>query len=240
MIRSTSAGAASRAPTARTVGSTVGALRVRRRWVVRASPGPSDQRWWTAAFVPPVTGSASRRRSPPMSASWNASLTAIVRDGGTEQALGVRLVLGHQDGRSRRGRQPGRAQDGVLGTQRHAPGLVGLRDRRPSVIDAPGPGVAEPERRQQVDLGGFRRAVRDGDADGHVVDGGLGVLDVDIEVAVVIERARVGQLVLGFVLRPPGVLGRPAAHRERPPTGTCSERADSSPSAWRRGRSRPP
>ena len=52
-----------------------------------------------------------------------------------------------------------------------------------------------------------------------VVD--LGVLDVDVEVAVLVEDPGVEQLVLGVERRPPGVLLDRAARRGTRAGGTC-------------------
>src|SRR5687767_8398947 len=60
----------------------------------------------------------------------------------------------------------------------------------------PAPGVAKPKRGQQVQVCGIGSAIHDGDAREHVVDVGLGILDEDIEVTVLIEDAAVDQLEL--------------------------------------------
>ena len=78
---------------------------------------------------------------------------------------------------------------------RGARGAVAVRrDRRPRrpVV----PGVAEPERRQQVQRRRLRPAVVRGDAHQQVVVVRLRVLDLHVEVAVVVEHAGVEQLVL--------------------------------------------
>ena len=62
----------------------------------------------------------------------------------------------------------------------------------------PGPGVAEPDRRQQVERRRLRAAVVDRDLDEDVLGRRLGVLDEDVEVAAVVEDAGVEQLVLGL------------------------------------------
>ena len=72
-------------------------------------------------------------------------------------------------------------------------------------IKIPGPGVAEPGRRQHVDSLGLRALV--GELDGHqqVVRAGLGVVHLGDPVPVAVERAGVQQLVLGLVTVPAGV-----------------------------------
>ena len=111
------------------------------------------------------------------------------------QPLAVALVLAEQE--------VGRALDveRVL-----AEGLVLREHRRVIAVEPaqagaravrwPGPGVAEPQRRQQVERRVLRAPVGDGDAEGEVQRTGLGVLDLDVEVPAVVEDAGVEQLVL--------------------------------------------
>ncbi len=66
-------------------------------------------------------------------------------------------------------------------------------------VAPPRPGVPEPERGQEVERGGEGAAVVYGDQDEHVVGRGLRVLDEDVEVAVLVEDARVDELELGLV-----------------------------------------
>ena len=63
-------------------------------------------------------------------------------------------------------------------------------------VVSPRPGIAEPERREQMDRGRFRTAVMNGDLDQNVFGIGLGVFDKHIEVAVVVEDAGVEKFVL--------------------------------------------
>ena len=63
----------------------------------------------------------------------------------------------------------------------------------------PGPLVAEPERRQDVQLGRLRAAVVDGDLDQDVFGRLLGIFHEHVEVAVLVEHARVEQFVLHLV-----------------------------------------
>ena len=58
------------------------------------------------------------------------------------------------------------------------------------------------------------RAVGHRDANGDVLEIGLGVLDLDLEVAVVRESAGIGQLVLGIESSAPRVLGHEILIRE--------------------------
>ena len=60
----------------------------------------------------------------------------------------------------------------------------------------PSPGIAKPELRKNVERR-LRSAIVDGHAHQHVFDVGLCVFDEHIEVAIVVEYARVQELVLG-------------------------------------------
>src|SRR5438094_190997 len=133
--------------------------------------------------------------------------------GNAPQPLGVRLILGKEELRITCRGQPRGAEGVMLCLEdRPRPGLrvewlvVGGLEGGSSVVGAPRPGVAEPERRQEMDRGGLGAAVRDGDPDRNVVLGRLRVFDFHVEVAVVVEDAGVGQLVLGVLLTAPGVL----------------------------------
>ena len=64
---------------------------------------------------------------------------------------------------------------------------------------APGPGVAEPERRQHVQCRGVRTVIRHDKTYQRVVRGILGVFREHVEVAVVVKHARVGQFKLRIV-----------------------------------------
>jgi hypothetical protein len=72
-------------------------------------------------------------------------------------------------------------------------------DAWPHATARPGPGVVEPERRQQMQGRGLRSAVAGANADQHILGAGLGVLDEDIEISVLGERPGVEQFVLRFV-----------------------------------------
>src|SRR5581483_1558364 len=67
---------------------------------------------------------------------------------------------------------------------------------RPALISAPRPGVAEPRGRPHVNLCRLRAAIDEGDTNQDVFDCGLGVFDEQVEIAVVVEHARVNQLIL--------------------------------------------
>src|SRR5207249_689950 len=74
----------------------------------------------------------------------------------------------------------------------------------------PRPGVAEPERRQNVERRRVRTAVGDRHADQNIVGRGLRVLDGDVEITTVVEDARVDQLELRVPLpAAPALLDQP-------------------------------
>ena len=60
----------------------------------------------------------------------------------------------------------------------------------------PGPGVAEPEVRHQVQLSGFRSAIDGLDADANILRTSFRIFDEDVEVAVFIEDSGIQQFVL--------------------------------------------
>src|SRR3954468_22440137 len=66
------------------------------------------------------------------------------------------------------------------------------------VAASPGPVIPEPERRQERERRFFGTVVRGGDPDQYVVRRALRVLDENVEVAILVEDVRVGELVLGI------------------------------------------
>ena len=72
---------------------------------------------------------------------------------------------------------------------------LGLRRR------APGPRIAKPKVRQDVERRGLGPAVVRRDPDRQVLRIGFGVLDEDVEVAIVVEDAGIEQLVLWTLSR---------------------------------------
>ena len=107
--------------------------------------------------------------------SWKASFTCGCGFARAEQPLDVRLVLGHEDRRRRAvERTRSAARSGPGPAARSRAGRRPSRGSRPwaaaAVIGpAPRPGVAEPERRQQVKRRGLGPAVRRGDPDQEIV-----------------------------------------------------------------------
>jgi len=98
------------------------------------------------------------------------------------------------------------AGDGGAGPAPHQEGTDRTR-----VIDTPGPHIPEPQGRQQRQRGFLRPGVAGCHPDAHVVGSGLGVIDGDLPVAVVVEHAGVEELVLGVVLGAGGIAGEQIA-----------------------------
>src|SRR5690349_11123709 len=80
-------------------------------------------------------------------------------------------------------------------TARKTGGAAG--NRAPQVL-APGPGVAEPELRKDMESGRFRAAIHGCDLNENVFDICFGVLDKNIEVAVVDENSGIEQFEFGL------------------------------------------
>ncbi len=76
---------------------------------------------------------------------------------------------------------------------------IGQRDRRPLRLGVPRPAVAEPQVGQHVERRGVGAGVAHRDPHADVRRAGLGVVDRDVPVAVLVEQARVEQLVLALV-----------------------------------------
>ncbi len=115
------------------------------------------------------------------------------------ETLRIALILGEQQLRASIAVQPVLAQfmvGGLNGARRH------LAEGRLAIVLTPGPGVPEPERRQQAKPGRFRPAIVHGDPDEHVFRAFLGVFHEHVEIAVVVKHARIEQLVLELLPRP--------------------------------------
>ena len=87
---------------------------------------------------------------------------------------------------------------------------------------------------------GFGTAVVNADLDQDVLGRFLGILDEDVEVAILIEHARVEQFVLEFVAGSDRGLCRPGWRTGRPPADTCRGTSCTNGSACCRGRSSTP
>ena len=117
------------------------------------------------------------------------------RVGLAPQAFGVRLVLAEEQVDVVADVQPVLAE--LFVPRRHARhGAVDGTQRRLLRRCTRRPGVPEPQRGEQVDRCRVGAAVADGDAGQQVRRSGLGVVDLHVEVAPVVEDAGVQQLVL--------------------------------------------
>ena len=140
-------------------------------------------------------------------ASVDAVLHVRARVRLAPEPLAVRLVLGEEELGRPLAVEPAWAQRFVLGLDQRV-----VRDRAAGAKDGargggiPGPGVAKPHRREEVQPCGLGAAIRRGDPDQEVVGRRLRVLDQHVEVAVPLEDARVHQLELGRAPVPPPVL----------------------------------
>ncbi len=76
------------------------------------------------------------------------------------------------------------------------------------MVIAPGPGIAEPERGEQVQRSPFRPPVGGAETNEDILRIDLGVLDRDVEVAIFRKNARVDQFILRLAL-PPAAIRRP-------------------------------
>ena len=74
-----------------------------------------------------------------------------------------------------------------------------LSELRPVRAGVPRPLIPKPESRQDLQIRRFGAAIVNADLDQDVFASGLRILDKDVEVAVLVEDARVEQLVLEFV-----------------------------------------
>ena len=120
--------------------------------------------------------------------------------GNAEDPLGVGFVLREQQGHVAFAIQVSLAQIGIDRLDDTLPRCaVGLEESRPVGTAVPGPLVAEPERRQDVHLGRFGAAIVDRDLNQDVFRGRLGILDEDVEVAILVEHAGIDQFVLHFL-----------------------------------------
>ncbi len=166
--------------------------------------------------------------------------------GRVEQPRRVRLVLREQEP----GRPPLRpgvggetepAEGGVLREERTFAGVTDPRLRPvPFPRAPPGPGVPEPEGRQEIERGRLGPAVGRGHPDQDVVRGSFRVLRDDIEISPSVEDAGVPHLEFPLDLRSPAGSPRPGGRTEMPPGEVCKGPSYRSGWASSRGRSTPP
>ena len=149
----------------------------------------------------PVCCGIDGRRLPEHDAVVDAVLDVGRAIGDAENPLRVRFVLGEQAAarrrRSTRYRSPSLRIDRLDDALPRRSG--DLLQHRPVGCALPRPLIAKPERRQDVQLGRLRAAIVNRDLNQDVFGRLLGVFDEHVEVAVLVEHARVEQLVLEFV-----------------------------------------
>ncbi len=168
-------------------------------------------------------------------------LDVRARVGRVEEPLGIGVVLGEQQRRRTIAVEPSIAKFRVR--RRHdARAARSFRRRQVRFRRArpPVPRVAEPQRGQQMNRRGLRPPVRDGDPDEAFLRRRLGILDEDVEVAIVVEDAAVDRART----RSPCACGAHSSSRGRRtgrrPGGTCTATSCTSGSAWNRDRSSTP
>src|SRR5262249_32319033 len=84
--------------------------------------------------------------------------------------------------------------------------VVDALERGLGAVSGPAPGVAEPQLGQDMDFGVLGSAIVQRESQQDVLGVGLGILDLDVEVAIVVEDAGINQLELGLAPVAPGVL----------------------------------
>ncbi len=75
----------------------------------------------------------------------------------------------------------------------------------PCIAVTPVPGVTHPEGREQGQGSCIRATIDDADANQHIFGAGLGVINNDIEIAIIIKNACFNQLVFRFIAAPAAV-----------------------------------
>ena len=119
-----------------------------------------------------------------------------------EDARVVRFVFREKPRRVGVGGEAEFAERFVRGGEGACVELAEARLERAALVDAaPRPGVAKPQRRQDVQARGVGAAVREREADERVVGRGLRVFGDDIEVARLVEDARVLEFELALLAR---------------------------------------
>ena len=111
-----------------------------------------------------------------------------------EETSEIRFVLREEQIGMARAKKPALAVLPVLEFNAGSARKAGGRSRnRAAQILAPGPGVAKPELREDVERSGFGPAIHSGDSNENVLDVGFGILDENIEIAVLGKDAGVEQ-----------------------------------------------
>ena len=136
--------------------------------------------------------------------------------GNAKNALRIGLVLREQEGNFAVAVKIELAQLRMFrGDDPEGPETIHLLERRPVAAGKPRPQIAKPERRQDVQLGRIGAAIVNRDLNENVLGRFLGILDEDVEVAVVVEDPRVDQFVFELALAAAPVPVHEVGIRER-------------------------
>ncbi len=120
-----------------------------------------------------------------------------------EHALEIGFVLGEEHLRRAFGQQPPLAVTALLcRNHRGAHEIRNARKLRMPVLLSEGPNISKPKRRQEIELRFFRPAIPGRDLDQNIFRRGLGIFHEHIEIAVLIEYARIHELEFLLTLSP--------------------------------------
>ena len=122
------------------------------------------------------------------------------RVGNTEDALNVGIVFREQEVRRAFAVQPKTSAAGVIEFNRRIGPDFRHMQFRPRFTGVPGPGIPEPDGREQPQAGGFGAPVFNGNFDQDVFDVGLRIFHEHIEVAIVGKHSRVEKFKLWIAL----------------------------------------
>ena len=121
-----------------------------------------------------------------------------------EEFFEIRLIFGKQQVRFSFAQQPALAILPMLHFRTHPAGnAVGLANHRPPRIPSPRPGVAEPQRRQQMQRRGLRPAIHGGNLDQDVFDIRFGIFRKHIEIAMLGENTGIHEFKFRILPRTP-------------------------------------
>ena len=136
--------------------------------------------------------------------------------GNSKNALRVGLVLREQERNIAVAVKIELAQFRVFrGDDLEGPETINLNERRPVAAGKPRPEIAIPERRQHIQFGRDGTSIVNRDLNENVLRRFLGILDEDVEVAVVVEDPRVDQFVFELALAAAPVPVHEVGIRER-------------------------
>ena len=115
----------------------------------------------------------------------------------TDQALGVGFIVGKEQCSRPFSIEESFPEFWVRGPNRAvAIACIDLLEHRPGSIPVPRPRIPAPDHGQHVQSGRLRAAVTNGDSNENIFRRCLAELDEHVEIAIVIEDARIEQLVL--------------------------------------------